>query len=397
MKKKVLVLFKSTYSTLKLDKNDKKNLEKNFYKTILYEENFGSDLKSNTYYEKKLRDIKDKYESLNIKLDIEKIFRINFFLENIKLNYSNMKIFICPYFISGIINEEEFIFFELSQLHGMQFLRPEMSFIKNRFILAKNLLKNFYELTKKTKFSETKFKKFKKNYIFSLNSFSKDIEKKENKLLNLIKNFFFILIKLIYKFKFNKKSKKYALLILGNDMNLGNLVQKVNIKKFVLHFFKKFDYDLVLLVHPNSNLFDLLKSYIKNDNIFFKNKRIIFTQKPESLIYLVENSEFVVHLTSSLSAQMLLYDKHIICLGKNIIYLSFFNNLISKFNNHKFKYLSKKISLKNIFHKNRFFKEILTNSVDNKGRFYLSINKHFYSILQKRNEKKIVINLLNAV
>ena len=137
-------------------------------------------------------------------------------------------------------------------------------------------------------------------------------------------------------------------------MNLGNLVQKVNIKKFVLHFFKKFDYDLVLLVHPNSNLFDLLKSYIKNDNIFFKNKRIILLKKPESLIYLVENSEFVVHLTSSLSAQMLLYDKHIICLGKNIIYLSFFNNLISKFNNHKFKYLSKKISLKNIFHKNRF-------------------------------------------
>ena len=43
MKKKVLVLFKSTYSTLKLDKNDKKNLEKNFYKTILYEQNFDRD------------------------------------------------------------------------------------------------------------------------------------------------------------------------------------------------------------------------------------------------------------------------------------------------------------------------------------------------------------------
>ena len=81
----MLVLFKSTYSTLKLDKNDKKNLEKNFYKTILYEENFGSDLKSNTYYEKKLRDIKDKYKSLNIKLDIEKIFRINFFLKTLNL------------------------------------------------------------------------------------------------------------------------------------------------------------------------------------------------------------------------------------------------------------------------------------------------------------------------
>ncbi len=395
MIKKIIIFFGSDLKNLSLNKKDIKKLNKNFSKIILFKKKFDFISKPNSSLKKKLENIQRKYDSIKIKLNQKKIFKIDLFLRSIKLKHKKEKIFVAPFFISGVITEEEFIFYELSKLYGIQFLRPELSFIKNRYILSKSLFKHLYELKNKTQFDNTKFNKLKKNYVLSLNPFSNFIVKKK-KINSYIEKTFFLLIKTIYKFKINKTAKKYALVIMGNDMNLNLLAENLNLRKFVSYFLKTFNYDLVFLVHPNTNIVKLLKSYIRDKNYFFKNQRVVFIQRPSNLNEIIKNSKFIVHLTSSLSAQTLFFKKQILCLGKNIMYLNFFNNLVSRYNKHNFKFLNKKINKNDLSQADGFLKKIVSNSVDINGNFNLRTDKHYYSSRQKISEKKIMINLLST-
>ena len=76
-----------------------------------------------------------------------------------------------------MVLEEEFIFYELSKIYKIQFIRPESSFVKNRFILSKNLFKQVYTLKKKTTFSKTDYSLLKNNYISSIETFSNRYKK----------------------------------------------------------------------------------------------------------------------------------------------------------------------------------------------------------------------------
>lgn len=398
MKKKVIILFESVYSTLDSNEIFTHKLKKNFIKIVRFKENFETKSKSFFFLTPRLNKIKKYYQKIGINLNSEKIFKINLFLKKIKLQYNQEEIFVAPYFISGVINEEEFIFFELSKYYKIQFLRAELSFIKNRYILAKNLFKHFYKIKKKTYFNNNNFLKLKKNYISSLLSFSKDTSAKRKKKTNFyFYKLFLIPFKFFFKFNFNKKSKKYAIVIMGNDTKLQFMALNLKIKKFVTEFLERFNYDLIFLVHPNTNIINMLRTYIREKNIFFKSDRIIFVQKPTNLVNLIERSEFIVHKTSSMSAQMLFLDKKILCLGENVMYINFFNNLISRFNKFGFKFLHKENKLSDYNQKKNFLRNILSNSVDNNGKFELNVNKNYYSFTRKRDEKKIIVNLLNAI
>ena len=395
MIKKIIILFGSNLKNLSLNKKNIEKLNKNFSKIILFKKKSDFVSKPNSLLKKKLENIQKKYNSIKIQLNYEKISKIDLFLRSVKLKHKKEKIFVAPFFISGLITEEEFIFNELSKLYGIKFLRPELSFIKNRYILSKNLFKHFYELKKKTQFDNTKYNKLKKNYILSLKPFSNLIVRKK-KINSYTEKIFFLLIKTIFKFKINKTTKKYALVIMGNDMNLNLLAENLNLSKFVSYFLKTFNYDLVFLFHPNTNLVKLLSLYIRDKNYFFKSQRIVFIKRSSNLNELIQNSKFIVHLTSSLSAQTLFFKKQILCLGKNIMYLNFFNNLVSRFNKHNFQFLNKKINKNDLFQADGFLKKIVSNSVDINGNFNLRTDKHYYSSRPKISEKKIIINLLST-
>ena len=394
MIKKVIILFNSNLKNLSLNKKDIKNLNKNFSKVIFFKKKFDLINKPKSSSKNKLKNIQRKYNSIRIQLNYEKISEIDLFLRGVKSKYNKEKIFVSPFFISGAITEEEFIFFELSKFYGIKFLRPELSLIKNRYILSNNLFKHPLELKKNTKINNIKFNELKKNYILSMKSFSNVIKKKK-KINFYIEKTFFSLIKTIFKFKINKKSKKYALVIMGNSMNLNSLAENLNLKKFVSHFLKKFNYDLVFLIHPNTNIIELFKKYISDKNFFFNNHRVIFIQSPSNLNELIQNSKFVVHITSSLSAQILFFKKRILCLGKNIMYLDFFNNLVSRYNTNSFNFLNKRINKNDLSQADDFLKKIIFNSVDIKGNFNLRTDKNYYSSRPKISEKKILINLLS--
>ena len=231
MKEKILILFNSFKEDLTLKKNEREEIKKNFSQIILskvYEINECNNLNFNN---KKLNDIKKNYYKLGINLSLKKIYSINSFLKKISVYNKNKEIFISPYFISGVILEEEFIFFEVSKIYKMSFVRPELSFIKNRYILSKNLFKHCYNLKKKTIFTKKKFKILKKNYISSLNIFADNIKLHRKKRSNFY--FYKILLKILsifFKFRFNERPKKYALAILGNDTNLNLISQNFKLK-----------------------------------------------------------------------------------------------------------------------------------------------------------------------
>ena len=222
--------------------------------------------------------------------------------------------------------EEEFIFYELSKIYKLQFVRPELSFIKNRFILAKNLFKQPYIL-KKSSFTKKDYNEFKMDYISSMQFFTDIInESKINfKFYKILAN----IISFLFNFRFNKKPTEYALVILNNNKNLEVLSDISNLKKFINLILNKLNHELVFLIHPRTNPFIFFLKIIKNKKFFFQNKKIIFLQKPKNLINIIENSKFIIHLSSSLSAQSLIFNKKILCLGKNPIYIKNINKVVS--------------------------------------------------------------------
>ena len=266
--KKVLILFTYINKNFSLQKDELDKFKKKYSKIILYNDSCKNKFFDYDYNKKNLNKIKNNYDKLGINLDLKKIYEINSFLKKIRFENKNKKFFVSPYFISGVILEEEFIFYELSKNYKIQFLRPELSFIKSRYILAKNLMKQPYIIKKKTIFSKKDYKVFKINYISSMYAFSIHNQKKKIKIY-----FYKILADLLnifINFRFNKKPKKYALIILNNNSMLEELSNLISLKYFVNLFLDKLDYELVFLIHPNVNPFIFFLKMIKKSNIFLK-------------------------------------------------------------------------------------------------------------------------------
>ena len=189
-------------------------------------------------------------------------------------------------------------------------------------------------------------------------------------------------------------------MVLGNSLKLNALAGGMELKIFVNKFLKNFDYQLVFLIHPNTNSLKYLMWHIKNNKIFFNNNRVTIMQKPKRLDKIIDESEFVVHLNSSASAQALIFNKKILCIGKNFIYLSYLNNVITNINNKLYS-LKKKVNRNDILKLDKYLINLLSNSVNSKGEFKLSTSKSYYSSnfvsYKKIYGKKIVTNLLNSI
>lgn len=276
MDNKIIILFKHSSKKFPFTDNAKKKLENNFLKVILYEDILINKVSKEAYKEKNLNIIQTNYEKLGINLKLEKIYKINLFLKKIREENQSEKIFVSPSFVSNY-TDEDYIFYELSRNYSIQFIRPERCFIKNRFILAKNVYKHQYILKKKTNFLDKEFNIFKKNYASSLEDYSENLPNRSKASKTFLNKMLTHLLKLIFKFKFNEKPKKYALAILGNSKNLKS-ISEINLKNFVNKFLDNFDYELVFLVHPHTIFTKYLLDNIKKKNIFFKSKRIIFLQ-----------------------------------------------------------------------------------------------------------------------
>ena len=265
--KKEIILFHFKEKKLFLKKEDINILKKNYYKIVLYSNPHQAKFTKYEYDSKKLNKIKDDYEKIGINLTLKKIYEINFFLKKIKNKNKNKKIYVSPYFISSTILEEEFIFYEVSKIYKIQFIRPELSFVKNRYLLAKNIFKQPYNLKKKTTFSKKEFVTLKNNYIASIEAFQKNTIKLKN--LNFyIYKIFINTFNFLLNFRFSKGSKKYALVILNNNTHLNSLSKSINLKHFIERFFNKFNYELVFLFHPRT---DVIKYFLKEfkKKIFF--------------------------------------------------------------------------------------------------------------------------------
>ena len=389
--KKEIILFHFNEKNFFIKEQEIKKFKKNYFKIILYNNNYQSKFNNHEYNSKKLNKIKDDYKKIKINLTLNKIYEINFFLKGIKLKNKNKKIYISPYFISNIILEEEFIFYELSKIYRMQFIRPESSFIKNRYLLAKNIFKQHYTLKKKTIFSKNEFDTLKLNYAASLETYSNLINPKK------FKSYIYKILLNFLNFRFNKRPKKYVLAILNNNMNLNSLSKNMNLQNFTDRFLNKFNYELVFLLHPRTNIFKYFFREIKKKFFFIKRNHITFLQNPINLNKIILDSEFIIHLSSSLSAQTLFLNKKILNLGKNEIYIKNINNIVLNIRQSNLNFLKEKVKKNDILKIDKYLISLLSNSVNYKGEFNLYTKKLFYIFNEKRNEKKIIQNLLNAI
>ena len=185
---------------------------------------------------------------------------------------------------------------------------------------------------------------------------------------------------------------------MGNSERLHSISQFTNLRYFIKRFLRSFNYELVFLVHPNTNI---IKIFFQNfiDKIFFYNNRIIFLQKPKNLINIIQNSKFIIHISSSLSPQSILLKKKILCLGKNTPYIDNSNNLVLNFNQSGFNNIKKKINKKDVLNMDKYLINLLSNSVNYKGEHNLYTNKEHYSSQLKITDtrEKIVQNLLCSI
>jgi hypothetical protein len=400
MKNQIIILFEYSNKYFSFEANAQKSLKKNFSKVILYKNYFKNKLEDRRYNEKKLNDIRNHYKKLKIDLCLNKIYEINSFLKEIKTKEKNKKIFICQYsmFFSDY-SEETLIFYELSKIYEMQFLKPERSFIKNRYILAKNIFRHHYILKKKKVILKKKFKIFKINYISSMEGFKNNLISQQKKKVFYFNKILLNILKLIFNFRFNEKPKKYALVVMGNSEKLDSISEPTNLIYFINRFLRNFNYELVFLVHPNTNVIKFFFQNIIKKNYSFFNDRIIFLQKPKKLINIIQNSKFIIHLSSSLSPQSILLKKKILCLGKNTPYIGIFNNLVLNFQQNGFNNIKKKINKKDVLNMDKFLINLLSNSVNYKGEHNLYVNKDHYSSQLKitHTREKIVQNLLCSI
>ena len=396
MIKKIIILFHNKKSNFFLNKKDLSKLKKNFSKIICFNDLVKDEFELEILDKKKLNNIYIKYNKINIDLDIKKIYKINFFLKKIKLKYKNKKIFLSPYFLSGYLHDIEIIFFELSKIYGIQFIRPEQSFFKNRFILAKNIFKHQYCLEKNHKILISDFMAFKDNYLLSMENFVDDLNIRQVNKFKFFKNLIKIIFSLIYNFRIRNKSKSYCLVIVANNNRLKLLSNVFYFKHFVQDFLKKYDQDLVFIIHPNTNILSFFLYNIRNKNIFFNNKRITILQNPNNLSQQIQNCEFIIHTTSSLSSQSLLFNKKILFISKYPIYIEN-NNLFKKYKKNNSNFINKKVRIKDELKNYNYLKNHLSSSVNHKGEFKLYTNKKYCNKKLKFNETLILQRLLISI
>ena len=201
--KRELILYHYPNKKFSIKKDNIRTLKKKFSKISLFRNLNKYDILNFKKKDLKLDEIRNKYIKLGIKLNIKKIYEINSFLKSNRFRNKN-KIFVSPYFINNTLLEEDFIFYELSKIYKIQFLRTELSFIKNRFLLAKDIYKQPYNLKSKTYFSKKDYGLFKKNYILSIQKYSETIQNKESKFLYKIFMKFF---SFLFNFRFNERPK----------------------------------------------------------------------------------------------------------------------------------------------------------------------------------------------
>jgi len=399
--KRKLILFYYPNKKFSLKKEEISFLKKKYSEIILFKNSFKNDLYEYNR-DNRIVDIKNKYSKLGINLDIKKIYQINTFLKkNITKNKKkNLKIFVSSYFISSVFLEEEFIFYELSNIYKIQFLRPELSFFKNRYLLARNIFKQPYNIKKKTNFSKKDYNLFKTNYLLSMQNFS---ERAPNKIRFLLfKKILLNFLGFLFNFRFNQMPKKYILVILNNNNQLNKLSIITELKSLNNSVLNKFNYQLVFLLHPFTDPLNFLFKKMKNNEFFFQNKRVVIIHKPNKLENIIKNSKFIVHLTSSLSAQTLLLNKKILCLGKNIIYIKNLKNVVSNISQNNLKFLNKKEDKKNNAEINKFLINYLSNTVNSRGKFILSTKTKSYTKNSRpkdinKYDRIIIQNLLNVI
>jgi hypothetical protein len=408
MKKKIIIL--CDYSHVD-QKEIILNLKKNFFK-IFFFKNYTKKKFNIRLNDQKLKSLKTLYKKKGIELDAQKINEINLLLKKIKAKYSNQKIFI-SFLKFNNITQEGCIFYELSKSYKMYFVKPERCLIKNRYILAKNIYMHPYELNKKIKISKKKFNSFKKIYAKSLVPFSLNVKKKighvqkQSFFLSLLQKMMSQLCSFFIKSKFNTISNNFILLILGNSKKLND-ISIINLRSFITKMLKKFSYQIVVLIHPNTDLSKFVIKCITSSN-YFLNKKITLMHKPSNLKDIVKNSKFIIHTSSSFSPQLLFFDKQILCIAKNIPYLNSFNNLIINFKKNNFNFNEKIINKKDIIIKDQFLKNLLSNSVNYKGESKVSLNiKDYYQNWNAQNNakyykyynelrKKTIFKLLNKI
>ena len=232
-----------------------------------------------------------------------------------------------------------------------------------------------------------------------MESFKNKLISKQKRKIPYFYGILLNILKLTFNFRFNEKPKKYALVIMGNSRKLGLISEFTNLKYFVNRFLTSFHYELVFLIHPNTNIVKFFFLNIIRKNIFFKSNRIIFLQKPEKMINIIKNSKFIIHLSSSLSPQSLLLKKKILSLGKNTPYIAVFNNMVLNFKQNGFNNIKKKVDKKDILNMDKFLIDLLSNSVNYEGVHNLYTNKEHYSSQLKitHTREKIVQNLLCSI
>ena len=396
---KEIILFYYPNRKFFISKVVENKLNEKYSKIILFKNFYKINFLNFKYNKKKLNMIRDNYKKKGINLDMKRIYEINYFLQKIRLKSKKNKIFVSPYFISGVVLEDEFIFYEISKIYKMQFIRPEISFIKNRYILAKNLLKQPFPLKKKTNFSIKNYKKFKINYINSIETFS------AGKIKNKLNAYFFkVLVNMLsffFGFKFNTKPNKYALVILNNDEKLNLLADTTKLKYFINNYLSNSNSELVFLIHPRTNPLMFFLRKFKNEKYLFNNNKIQFIHQPKNLVSIIQDSQFTIHLSSSLSAQTILFNKKVLCVGKNIIYIHKVNNIVSDLGKKYYNFLKKKINENDIIKIDKFLINYLSNSIDinTKLKLYTKTKDYMPSNLKsvRRNDLKIIHSLLNAI
>ena len=175
----------------------------------------------------------------------------------------------------------------------------------------------------------------------------------------------------------------------------------IKLKYFIKKFFANFNFELVFLLHPRKDPFIYFIQKFRSEDFLFNDNKIIFIQRPKNLSNLIKNSEFIIHLSSSLSAQALAFNKKILCLGKNLIYINRISNVVSNIRESNLNFLKKKINKKDILKIDKSLIEILSISVDVNGEFKLSTKKKYYMLKNygksKNYKEKIILELLNAI
>ena len=187
---------------------------------------------------------------------------------------------------------------------------------------------------------------------------------------------------------------------MNNNNKLQALSKIIFLKKTIIFIIKKTNLNLIFLIHPNTRPFKFFLKTKKDKKYVFKNERILFSYRPKNLVKLIKESKFIVHLSSSLSAQSLVLKKKILCLTTNILYIRYLKNIVLDFKLKNLKALEKKLNGKEISEVDNFLINLLSNSVNSKGEFKLFINKKAIlnlKTLLKINMIKNILNLLNAI